>query len=154
MFLTSRSVRKWNDLKRSHLSSITRVSVKTLQNMDHRDWFSTDKMSTISSDSVLFEGFSPLPFPPPFLLHPFINLFLLHWINQSSLFGFQKRRGGMCSFLHRVCWTALPLQLLLLLLLLLAFLLPLAEETHSCKLANNFARSFSLMLRYESPPPT
>ncbi|XP_025070982.1 nesprin-3 isoform X4 [Alligator sinensis] len=66
----------------------------------------------------------------------------------------KKRRGGMCSFLHRVCWTALPLQLLLLLLLLLAFLLPLAEETHSCKLANNFARSFSLMLRYESPPPT
>ncbi|NXQ84954.1 SYNE3 protein, partial [Nyctibius grandis] len=66
----------------------------------------------------------------------------------------KKRSGGVCSFLHRVCWAALPLQLLLLLLLLLAFLLPLAEETHSCTLANNFARSFKLMLRYEGPPPT
>ncbi|NXD64294.1 SYNE3 protein, partial [Eolophus roseicapillus] len=67
---------------------------------------------------------------------------------------FQKRSGGVCSFLHRVCWAALPLQLLLLLLLLLAFLLPLAEETHSCSLANNFARSFHLMLRHKGPPPT
>ncbi|NXQ33385.1 SYNE3 protein, partial [Alaudala cheleensis] len=65
-----------------------------------------------------------------------------------------QRSGGVCSFLHRVCRAALPLQLLLLLLLLLAFLLPLAEETHSCSLANNFARSFKLMLRYEGPPPT
>uniref|UniRef100_A0A674HUG1 Nesprin-3 n=1 Tax=Terrapene triunguis TaxID=2587831 RepID=A0A674HUG1_9SAUR len=69
--------------------------------------------------------------------------------------GFRKRRpGGMCPFLHRVCWAALPLQILLLFLLLLAFLLPLVEETHSCKFANNFARSFNLMLRYEGPPPT
>ncbi|NWS72515.1 SYNE3 protein, partial [Crotophaga sulcirostris] len=67
---------------------------------------------------------------------------------------FQKRSGGVCSFLHRVCWAALPLQLLLLLLLLLAFLLPLADETHSCNLANNFARSFKLMLRYKDRPPT
>ncbi|NWR44331.1 SYNE3 protein, partial [Regulus satrapa] len=67
---------------------------------------------------------------------------------------FQKRSGGVCWYLHRVCRAALPLQLLLLLLLQLAFLLPLAEETHSCTLANNFARSFKLMLRYEGPPPT
>lgn len=66
----------------------------------------------------------------------------------------KKRSGGMCSFLHRVCWASLPLQLLLLFLLLLAFLLPLAEKTHSCSLANNFARSFNLMLRYNGPPPT
>ncbi|NXO19686.1 SYNE3 protein, partial [Cisticola juncidis] len=66
----------------------------------------------------------------------------------------KKRSGGVCSYLHRVCRAALPLQLLLLLLLLLAFLLPLAEETHSCTLANNFARSFKLMLRYQGPPPT
>lgn len=66
----------------------------------------------------------------------------------------KKRSGGVCSYLHRVCRAALPLQLLLLLLLLLAFLLPLADETHSCTLANNFARSFKLMLRYEGPPPT
>ncbi|KAK2541200.1 Syne3 [Columba guinea] len=68
---------------------------------------------------------------------------------------FRKRRsGGVCSFLRRVCRAALPFQLLLLLLLLLAVLLPLAEETHSCTLANNFARSFKLMLRYKGPPPT
>uniref|UniRef100_H3ASJ0 Spectrin repeat containing nuclear envelope family member 3 n=1 Tax=Latimeria chalumnae TaxID=7897 RepID=H3ASJ0_LATCH len=66
----------------------------------------------------------------------------------------KKRTGKMCSFLYRVCWAALPLQLLLLLLLLLAFLLPLMEESHSCTLANNFARSFNIMLKYEGPPPT
>ncbi|NWX15162.1 SYNE3 protein, partial [Aegotheles bennettii] len=77
--------------------------------------------------------------------------------SMSSLVGdstqLTKRSGGVCSFLHRVCWAALPLQLLLLLLLLLAFLLPLTEETHSCMMANNFARSFKLMLRYKGPPP-
>nr|XP_034962498.1 nesprin-3 isoform X1 [Zootoca vivipara]XP_034962509.1 nesprin-3 isoform X1 [Zootoca vivipara]XP_034962518.1 nesprin-3 isoform X1 [Zootoca vivipara] len=68
---------------------------------------------------------------------------------------FRKGRpAGACSFLRRVCCAALPLQLLLLLLLLLAFLLPLVEETHSCKLANNYARSFNLVLRYNGPPPT
>ncbi|XP_063998308.1 nesprin-3 isoform X1 [Pogoniulus pusillus] len=66
----------------------------------------------------------------------------------------KKRPGRVCSFLRRVCWVALPLQLLLLLLLLLASILPLADDTHSCTLANNFARSFNLMLRYERPPPT
>uniref|UniRef100_A0A803V029 Nesprin-3 n=1 Tax=Ficedula albicollis TaxID=59894 RepID=A0A803V029_FICAL len=72
------------------------------------------------------------------------------------LFGFalQERSGGACSYPRRVCRAALPLQLLLLLLLLLAFLLPLARDAHSCTLANNFARSFKLMLRYEGPPPT
>ncbi|NXJ91432.1 SYNE3 protein, partial [Corythaixoides concolor] len=67
----------------------------------------------------------------------------------SSVCVFQKR-----SFLHRVCCAALPFLLLLLLLLLLAFLLPLPDETQSCTLANNFASSFNLMLRYKDPPPT
>ncbi|XP_040458313.1 nesprin-3 [Falco naumanni] len=66
----------------------------------------------------------------------------------------KKRSGGVCSFLRRVCWAALPLQLLLLLLLLLAFLLPPAEDTHSCARANNFAWSFNLMLSHKGPPPT
>ncbi|KAM5129323.1 nesprin-3 [Mantella aurantiaca] len=65
-----------------------------------------------------------------------------------------KKSGGICSFLHRACCAALPLQLLLLLLLLLAFLLPLVHETQNCALANNFARSFNLMLKYDGPPPT
>ncbi|NWZ29562.1 SYNE3 protein, partial [Asarcornis scutulata] len=75
-------------------------------------------------------------------------------LSYCLLYVFRKRSGGVRSFLHRVCWAALPLQLLLLLLLLLAFLLPLAKDKHSCTLANNFARSFNLMLRYEGPPPT
>ncbi|XP_063803684.1 nesprin-3 isoform X2 [Pseudophryne corroboree] len=65
-----------------------------------------------------------------------------------------KKSGGLCSFLHRVCSAALPLQLLLLLLLLLMFLLPLLLESKNCALSNNFARSFNLMLKYEGPPPT
>ncbi|KAG9481846.1 hypothetical protein GDO78_010854 [Eleutherodactylus coqui] len=65
-----------------------------------------------------------------------------------------KKSGGICSFLHRVCCAALPLQLLLLLLLFLAFLLPLLHDTKNCALSNNFARSFNLMLKYDGPPPT
>ncbi|XP_071972358.1 nesprin-3 isoform X3 [Engystomops pustulosus] len=68
--------------------------------------------------------------------------------------GITKTSGGICSYLHRVCCAALPLQLLLLLLLLLAFLLPLLQETKNCALSNNFARSFNLMLKYNGPPPT
>ncbi|XP_011616901.1 nesprin-3 isoform X2 [Takifugu rubripes] len=58
------------------------------------------------------------------------------------------------SLLQRVCRLALPLWLLLLALLLLAFLLPLMDGGSSCSVTNNFARSFSIMLRYEGPPPT
>uniref|UniRef100_A0A8I5N4H8 Spectrin repeat containing nuclear envelope family member 3 n=1 Tax=Papio anubis TaxID=9555 RepID=A0A8I5N4H8_PAPAN len=70
--------------------------------------------------------------------------------------GFQKTRRwrGLGSLFRRVCCVALPLQLLLLLFLLLLFLLPIREEDRSCTLANNFARSFTLMLRYNGPPPT
>ncbi|XP_041428961.1 nesprin-3 isoform X6 [Xenopus laevis] len=66
----------------------------------------------------------------------------------------KKSSGGLCSFLHRVCCAALPLQLLLLLLLLLALLILLMQESQNCALSNNFARSFNLMLKYERPPPT
>ncbi|XP_012580113.1 PREDICTED: nesprin-3 [Condylura cristata] len=69
--------------------------------------------------------------------------------------GFQKtRRRGRGSCFWKVCRVALPLQLLLLLLLLLLFLLPAGREGRSCTLANTFARSFRLMLRYHGPPPT
>lgn len=70
--------------------------------------------------------------------------------------GFQKTRRwrGPRSLSQKVCCAALPLQLLLLLFLLLLFLLPVGEEDRSCTLANNFARSFMLMLRYDGPPPT
>ncbi|XP_005343573.1 nesprin-3 [Microtus ochrogaster] len=65
-----------------------------------------------------------------------------------------RRWRNPCSLLQKACRVALPLQLLLLLLLLLLFLLPAGEEERSCALANNFARSFALMLRYNGPPPT
>ncbi|KAL6060619.1 hypothetical protein STEG23_019791 [Scotinomys teguina] len=66
----------------------------------------------------------------------------------------QRRWRNPCSLLQKACRVALPLQLLLLLFLLLLFLLPAGEEERSCALANNFARSFALMLRYNGPPPT
>ncbi|XP_022431876.1 nesprin-3 isoform X2 [Delphinapterus leucas] len=70
--------------------------------------------------------------------------------------GFQKaqRWRGLGSLCRKVCCVALPLQLLLLLCLLLLFLLPVREADRSCTLANNFARSFTLTLRYDGPPPT
>ncbi|KAM9092454.1 nesprin-3 isoform 5-T9 [Megaptera novaeangliae] len=83
-----------------------------------------------------------------------------HLLTQSSPggepTGFQKtqRWRGLGSLCRKVCCVALPLQLLLLLFLLLLFLLPVREEDRSCTLANNFARSFTLMLRYDGPPPT
>nr|XP_010967053.1 nesprin-3 [Camelus bactrianus]XP_045361768.1 nesprin-3 [Camelus bactrianus]XP_045361769.1 nesprin-3 [Camelus bactrianus]XP_045361770.1 nesprin-3 [Camelus bactrianus] len=82
-----------------------------------------------------------------------------HLLTQSSLgklTGFQKvrRRRGLRSLCRKACCVALPLQLLLLCFLLLLFLLPVGEEDRSCTLANNFARSFMLMLRYDGPPPT
>uniref|UniRef100_A0A8C2T2D1 Spectrin repeat containing nuclear envelope protein 2 n=1 Tax=Coturnix japonica TaxID=93934 RepID=A0A8C2T2D1_COTJA len=59
------------------------------------------------------------------------------------------------SFFYRVLRAALPLQLFFLLLLLLACMIPSSEEDYSCTQANNFARSFYLMLRYtDGPPPT
>ncbi|XP_045757429.2 nesprin-3 [Mirounga angustirostris] len=72
--------------------------------------------------------------------------------------GFQKslrwpaRWRGLRSLFPKVCRVALPLQLLFLLLLL--FLLPVGEDSRSCSMVNNFARSFRLMLRYSGPPPT
>ncbi|XP_003787067.1 nesprin-3 [Otolemur garnettii] len=82
-----------------------------------------------------------------------------HLLAQSSpgeLTGFQKapRGRGLGSILRKVCCVALPLQVLLLFFLLLLLLLPVGDEHRSCTLANNFARSFTLMLRYDGPPPT
>ncbi|XP_076979582.1 nesprin-3 [Tamandua tetradactyla] len=82
-----------------------------------------------------------------------------HLLTQSSPgepTGFRKtrQRRGLCALSRKVCCVALPLQLLLLLFLLLLFLLPVGEVDRSCTLANNLARSFSLMLRYDGPPPT
>uniref|UniRef100_A0A673U9M6 Spectrin repeat containing nuclear envelope family member 3 n=1 Tax=Suricata suricatta TaxID=37032 RepID=A0A673U9M6_SURSU len=85
-----------------------------------------------------------------------------HLLTQSSPgepTGCQKssrhwRWRGLRPLFRKACLAALPLQLLFLLFLLLLFLLPVGEENRSCALANNFARSFALMLRYNGPPPT
>uniref|UniRef100_A0A4W5PDW6 Spectrin repeat containing, nuclear envelope 1b n=1 Tax=Hucho hucho TaxID=62062 RepID=A0A4W5PDW6_9TELE len=58
------------------------------------------------------------------------------------------------SFLYRVLWVAVPLQLLLLLLLVgMACLVPMYEGDFSCSQSNNFARSFYPMLKYTNGPP-
>ncbi|XP_057715850.1 nesprin-3 isoform X2 [Corythoichthys intestinalis] len=64
---------------------------------------------------------------------------------------YSSKKPGL---LQRVCRLALPLWILFLALLLLAFILPLVDEGNSCSISNNFARSFSVMLRYSGPPPT
>ncbi|KAM4625298.1 nesprin-1 isoform 5-T5 [Polymixia lowei] len=65
--------------------------------------------------------------------------------------GTSPDRGS--SFLRRVLWVALPLQLFLLLLVALAFLVPMAEEDYNCAQSNNFAHSFYPMLSYTNGPP-
>ena len=75
-------------------------------------------------------------------------------LTSSALVLQAARWRGLGSLCRKVCCVALPLQLLLLLFLLLLFLLPVGEENRSCFLANNFARSLTLMLRYDGPPPT
>lgn len=75
-------------------------------------------------------------------------------LTSSTLVLQTARWRGLGPLCRKVCCVALPLQLLLLLWLLLLFLLPVGEENRSCFLANNFARSFTLMLRYDGPPPT
>ncbi|XP_012709706.2 nesprin-3 isoform X1 [Fundulus heteroclitus] len=67
---------------------------------------------------------------------------------------FKGRTEKKPGLLRRICRLALLLWLLFLALLLLAFLLPLMDDGNSCSLSNNFARSFSVMLRYDGPPPT
>ncbi|XP_053316230.1 nesprin-1-like [Spea bombifrons] len=57
------------------------------------------------------------------------------------------------SLIRRVLLTAFPLQFLLLLIIILAFVATANIEHHSCTLANNFARSFNLMVRYTNGPP-
>ncbi|XP_073923311.1 nesprin-3 isoform X2 [Castor canadensis] len=81
---------------------------------------------------------------------------LLTQSSPGALTGFQKTRWrwGLHSLLRKACRMALPLQLLLLLFLLLLFLLPAGVEERSCSMANNLAHSFTLMLRYNGPPPT
>uniref|UniRef100_A0A8C2GY21 KASH domain-containing protein n=1 Tax=Cyprinus carpio TaxID=7962 RepID=A0A8C2GY21_CYPCA len=57
------------------------------------------------------------------------------------------------TFLKRVLWAALPLQIILLLVLVVACLVPTSEDGYSCAHLNNFARSFHPMLSYTNGPP-
>uniref|UniRef100_A0A672NJW8 Nesprin-1-like n=1 Tax=Sinocyclocheilus grahami TaxID=75366 RepID=A0A672NJW8_SINGR len=57
------------------------------------------------------------------------------------------------TFLKRVLWAALPLQIILLLVVVVACLVPTSEDDYSCAQLNNFARSFHPMLSYINGPP-
>uniref|UniRef100_A0A673LFE3 Spectrin repeat containing, nuclear envelope 1b n=1 Tax=Sinocyclocheilus rhinocerous TaxID=307959 RepID=A0A673LFE3_9TELE len=57
------------------------------------------------------------------------------------------------TFLKRVLWAALPLQIILLLVVVVACLVPTSEDDYSCAQLNNFARSFHPMLSYTNGPP-
>ncbi|KAM5274617.1 nesprin-3 isoform 5-T5 [Ctenodactylus gundi] len=87
-------------------------------------------------------------------LHDSSHLLLPSSPGEST--GFRKGRcwRGLRPLLGKACCMALPVQVLLLLFLFLLLLLPVGDEDRSCALANNFARSFALMLRYSGPPPT
>lgn len=95
-------------------------------------------------------GGLPLPSPPMPSPEPPAPSLLM----SSTLVLQAAQWRGLGSLCRKVCRVALPLQLLLLLFLLLLFLLPVGDENRSCFLANNFARSLTLMLRYDGPPPT
>uniref|UniRef100_A0A8C4V5A0 Spectrin repeat containing nuclear envelope protein 2 n=1 Tax=Falco tinnunculus TaxID=100819 RepID=A0A8C4V5A0_FALTI len=98
----------------------------------------SDDLKTIQGNLCLFNSFF---FPPPLFFRSESNN------NQAT--------PQSSSFFYRVLRAALPFQLSFLILLLLAFMVPFSEEDYSCTRANNFARSFSLMLVYTNgPPPT
>ncbi|XP_053365696.1 nesprin-1 isoform X2 [Clarias gariepinus] len=65
----------------------------------------------------------------------------------------EKSRSWCRTFLQRVLWASLPVQLLLLLLVALACLVPMYDEDYSCSQSNNFAHSFHPMLSYTNGPP-
>uniref|UniRef100_A0A3P9M5D2 Spectrin repeat containing, nuclear envelope 2b n=1 Tax=Oryzias latipes TaxID=8090 RepID=A0A3P9M5D2_ORYLA len=69
--------------------------------------------------------------------------------------GERKHAPPQPHFLHRVLRAAFHLHLLFFVLLVLICLVPPSEDPSSCKLSNNFARSFQPMLHYTNgPPPT
>ncbi|XP_037397692.1 nesprin-1 isoform X10 [Pygocentrus nattereri] len=65
----------------------------------------------------------------------------------------REPRSWCRTFLQRVLWASLPVQLLLLLLVALACLVPMSAEDYKCAQSNNFARSFHPMLSYTNGPP-
>uniref|UniRef100_G3SW04 Nesprin-3 n=1 Tax=Loxodonta africana TaxID=9785 RepID=G3SW04_LOXAF len=82
---------------------------------------------------------------------------LLTQSSPGELTGFRKSEEYLwskCSVMTSACKGSPPLGLSLLLFLLVGFLVPVGDQGRSCTLANNFARSFKFMLRYDGPPPT
>ncbi|KAL1791414.1 nesprin-3 isoform X1 [Sigmodon hispidus] len=168
-----RDFEQWLQVENSKLSEITTMRTATAKDLRTREMKLQELEARIPEGQHLFENLLRLrpARDPSNELEDLRYRWMLyksklkdsgHLLPQSSpgeLTTFQKSRQprrwrNPYSLLQKVCRVALPLQLLLLLFLLLLFLLPAGEEERSCALANNFARSFALMLRYNGPPPT
>ncbi|XP_006839607.1 PREDICTED: nesprin-3 [Chrysochloris asiatica] len=163
-----RNFEQWLQVENSKLVRIIATKTTTAQDLRARDLKLQELESRVPEGQRLFENL--LHLGPARGASDELEDLRYRWmlykskLKDSSLLltqsspgertGFRKTQRGLRSLFRKVCCVALPLQLLLLLLLLLLFLLPVGEETRSCTLANNFARSFKLMLRYEGPPPT
>ncbi|TRY83468.1 hypothetical protein DNTS_016212, partial [Danionella cerebrum] len=127
------------------------VDVSSSQ-QDLSSWSSADELDTSGSLSPVSGRSTPSrqrPLPPLSLRSK-----PLSDAGSASCRSEDKEQASWCgSFLKRVVWAALPIQLVLLLLLLLLCLMPASDDDYSCAQLNNFARSFHPMLSYTNGPP-
>ncbi|TSO25166.1 Nesprin-1 [Bagarius yarrelli] len=129
----------------------------TSSQQDLSSWSSADELDTSGSLSPVSGRSTPSrhrPTYPVFGLEQ-LNLFMsLSVAGSDSSRSEEKKLPCWCrTFLKRVFWASLPLQLLLLLLVTSAFLVPIYEEDYSCSHSNNFAHSLHPMLSYTNGPP-
>ncbi|MCJ8736789.1 hypothetical protein PDJAM_G00016450 [Pangasius djambal] len=135
----------------------------TSSQQDLSSWSSADELDTSGSLSPVSgrstpsrhrskRGKSSLSQPGPSVSSPHYRS--LSVAGSDSSHSEEKESPSWCrTFIQRVLWASLPVQLLLLLLVALACLVPMSEEDYSCSQSNNFAHSFHPMLSYTNGPP-
>ncbi|XP_053538882.1 nesprin-1 isoform X9 [Ictalurus punctatus] len=135
----------------------------TSSQQDLSSWSSADELDTSGSLSPVSgrstpsrhrskRGKSSLSQPGPSVSSPHYRS--LSVAGSDSSHSEEEELPSWCrTFLRRVLWVSLPVQLLLLLLLTVACLVPMSEEDYSCSQSNNFAHSFHPMLSYTNGPP-